>query len=113
MGAAVACYSPPHHAEFTVGMTRADVIERFGEPERKQMIRRTREPTWGAIETFWNEVPLGSVVEIWSYSTLIRDTSDDGPPSSDGVTELYFVDGSDTVNGIGVAPRGAVFETDS
>jgi len=109
----VACIRAPDHAEFAIGMTRAEVIDRFGEPERKQVIRKAAEPIWGAIETFWSEVPLGSEVEIWSYSTRIRDTNDGGSPSSDGVTELYFVDGSGTVNGIGFAPRGVVFEADS
>ena len=110
----MACYSAPDRAEFpTVGMSRAGVIERFGEPDRKQTLRKTDESIWGAIETFWAEVPSGSEVEIWYYSTGVELAGGDGAATPDGITELYFVDGSDTVGGIGFAPRGAVFESDS
>jgi hypothetical protein len=109
MVAAAACYSPPHHTEFTVGMTRAEIIGQFGEPERKDTLQKTGEPIWGAIESFWSDVPLGSEVEIWFYPTA--DGAESG--TAKGTTELYFVDGSDRVRGIGFAPRGAVFERDS
>ncbi|TFG53121.1 MAG: hypothetical protein E4H37_04065 [Gemmatimonadales bacterium] len=113
MVGAVACYSPPHHAEFTVGMTRAEVIGRFGEPERKDNLQKTDESVWGAIESFWSEVSMGSEVEIWFYATQVDVAGGDGSASVEGTTELYFVDGSDTVHGIGLAPNGAVFESDS
>ncbi len=113
MVGAVACYSPPHHAEFAVGMTRAEVIGRFGEPERKDTLRKTDESIWGAIESFWSEVPMGSEVEIWFYSTPVEVADGAESGAAEGTTELYFVDGSDTVSGIGFAPRGAVFESDS
>lgn len=109
----MACYSVPDHAEFTIGRSRAGVIERFGEPDRKQILRKTDERIWGAIESFWPEVPTGSEVEIWHYSSRVELVGDDVSAFSDGTTELYFVDGSDLVRGIGFAPEGAVFESDS
>ena len=109
----MACYSAPDHAEFTIGMSRAGVIEQFGEPDRKQTLRKTDERIWGAIESFWAEVPTGSEVEIWYYSTRVEPVSDDASVFSDGTTELYFVDGADRVRGIGFAPEGAVFESGS
>jgi hypothetical protein len=57
--------------------------------------------------------PNGSEVEIWYYSTRVEQAGDDGSVAADGTTEVYFVDGSDTVQGIGFAPEGAVFESDS
>jgi hypothetical protein len=113
IGASFACYSAPDHTWFTTGMSRASVIERFGEPDRKQTLRKTDEFIWGAIESFWPEVPTGSEVEIWYYSTRVELAGDDVSVADDGTTEVYFVDGSDTVQGIGFAPRGAVFESDS
>lgn len=113
MVGAVACYSPPHHAEFTVGMTRAAVIRRFGEPERKDTLRKTGESIWGAIESFWPEVPTGSEVEIWFYSTPVEAADGAESGAAEGTTEVYFLDGSATVSGVGFAPRGAVFESDS
>jgi hypothetical protein len=111
--ASSACHSAPEHTWFTTGMSRAAVIERFGEPDRKQTLRKTEEAIWGAIESFWAEVPNGSEVEIWYYSTRVEQAGDDGSVAADGTTEVYFVDGSDTVQGIGFAPEGAVFESDS
>lgn len=107
-----ACSSAPDHAWFAVGMSRAAVIEQFGEPDRQQTLRKTDESIWGAIESFWAEVPMGSQVEVWHYSARVEVIGDDGSAFSDGTTELYFVDGSATVQGIGFAPRGAVFESD-
>lgn len=101
------------HAEFALGMPRAEIVERFGEPNRKQILRKADEHIWGAIETFWAQVPLGGEVEIWHYDTQVEVVGADGSTSPEGTTELYFVDGSDTVSGIGFAPRGAVFESDS
>jgi hypothetical protein len=104
----IACYSAPDHADFSIGMSRPEVVERFGEPDHTQTLRKTDASIWGAIESFWAEVPMGSEVEVWSYSTRMEAAGGDGSAT----TELYFVDGSYTVQGIGFAPRGAVFESD-
>ena len=43
---------------------------------------------------------MGSTVEIWAYRV------------QGGTVELYFVDGSAGVQGMGFAPVGAVFEAE-
>ncbi len=92
------CSAPPRSDAFEIGMSRDEVVARFGEPRQRASLRKTEEPIWGAIETFWTTVPAGSLIEIWHY------------PVQDGTIELYFVDRSDTVRGMGFAPEGAVFE---
>ena len=92
------CSTLPPDDAFEIGMSRDEVVSRFGEPHRRTSIRKTEAPIWGAIETFWDTVPVGSLIEIWAY------------PAQGGTVELYFVDGSDTVQGTGFAPEGAVFE---
>lgn len=93
-----ACTTPPSTAEFEVGMSRPELIDRFGEPDRRQSLVKRDEAIWGAIEDFWPQVPSGSSVLIWGYAV------------EDGTMELYFVDDSPTVDGMGFAPEGAVFE---
>lgn len=92
------CSAPPPGDAFETGMSRDEVVARFGEPRRQTAIRKTEAPIWGAIESFWDTAPMGSLIEIWEY------------PAQGGTVELYFVDGSDTVRGTGFAPEGAVFE---
>lgn len=95
---ALACFPAPSPADIRVGATRGEVFATFGPPPRQQSLHKTSEVIWGPIESFWSEVPLGSTVEVWAY------------PVEGGEVELYFVDGSDRVQGTGFAPDGAVFE---
>ena len=96
------------HADFKIGMSRSDLFSRFGRPDHEQTLYKRAEVIWGPIESFWQQVPQGAKIEIWSYrSTRSTDNSSDG---INGSTELYFVNGSRIVNGIGFAVEGAVYE---
>lgn len=96
----LACSNTPKPSDFHVGATRKEVLETFGVPSREQSFVKTGEAIWGPIEEFWSQVPLNSTVEIWAYRV------------QGGTVELYFVDGSERVQGTGFAPEGAVFEAD-
>ncbi len=105
-----ACDTAPRHDEFSVGMERDVVRERFGEPLRPRETRKTGAGgVWGPIEDLWPRVPLGSSVEIWSYRTTLEWIEGSGRRQS-GTTEVYFVDGSREVSGLGFAPDGVVYE---
>lgn len=93
-----ACSETPLASDFRVGATRAEVLEAFGTPSQEQSFVKTGDAIWGPIEDFWSRVPLESSVEIWAYRV------------EGGTVELYFVDGSERVQGTGFAPEGAVFE---
>ena len=68
-------------------------------------IRKDNEAIWGAIETFWTDVPLGSSIEIRTY-----DSADQS--MGNGQTELCFIYGSALVGGVGFSPDGVVYESD-
>lgn len=93
------CSPTPSPAAFRVGATRAEILAEHGRPQSEQVMTKRGDAIWGPIEDFWQQVPLGSSVEIWAY------------PVEGGSLELYFVDGSEQVQGTGFAPAGAVFES--
>ncbi len=93
----------PRHEDFAVGMSHAEITAQFGEPDRTQNLTKSDENIWGPIESFWPKVPMGATVEIWLFEST--------PSSGEaGRTELYFVNASDTVDGIGFQIEGAVYE---
>jgi hypothetical protein len=101
----------PRHHDFTVGMSREDVRARFGEPGRTQQLTKSDERIWGPIEDFWARVPVGATVEIWAFPSMMSLESPEGSSPQPGQTELYFINGSDTVDGIGFYVEGAVYES--
>ena len=94
----------PRHEEFAVGMSRADITAQFGEPDRTQKLAKSDGSIWGPIEEFWTQVPMGATVELWAFQSAMRSSAQPGQ------TELYFVNDSDTVDGIGFHFEGAVYE---
>lgn len=107
----VSCAEPiPNHSQFSVGMTRDEVLEKFGKPERSQVMTKSGEAIWGPIEEYWAEIPLGAKVEIWGFKSEITMEAPEGNYKQDGQTELYFVSDSDKINGLGFYIKGAVYE---
>jgi len=102
--------SPPSHSEFTIGMTRSEILSKFGKPQQTQTMRKTTQPIWGPIEDYWPKVATGATIEIWSYDSRMTTTDDGNTSKQPGQTELYFVDESDEVTGIGFHIKGAVYE---
>ena len=102
---AIAACSPridqPEASAFRVGAARSEILTTFGKPAREASYLKSDDSIWGAIEEFWSRVPLGSTVEVWSY------------PVRGGTIELYFIDGSNEIQGIGFAPTGAIYEPSS
>jgi hypothetical protein len=98
LGVCSACSGLPEADEFQVGASRSDLLDEHGAPNGRQTLIKRDDAIWGPIEDFWHQVPVASSVEIWTYAV------------EGGTVELYFVDGSDHVQGTGFAPQGAVFE---
>jgi hypothetical protein len=94
---APACPRTPETSDFRPGMARSRIVQQFGPPATRQTFHKSSEAIWGPIEDFWSRVPVGSTVEVWSYRVR------------GGSVELYFVDGSEQVQGTAFAPEGAVF----
>ena len=102
----------PEHSKFLVGMSRDVIIEKFGEPQRILVMTKSSEHVWGPIEDYWDKVPMGAKVEILAYDSTINVQSQDNNYRQEGQTELYFVNDSKEVNGIGFYIKGAVYEGD-
>jgi hypothetical protein len=63
------CSSEPQADEFTVGMSKSTVLERFGEPTRNERLVKRTEIIFGPIESFWASIKIGDMVEIWNYKS--------------------------------------------
>ena len=100
----------PRHEEFVVGMSRTDASARFGKPDRTQILTKSSNSVWGPIEDFWSELPMGATVEIWGFQSVLTMESPEGSSEQPGQTELYFLNDSRTVDGIGFSIEGAVYE---
>ena len=101
----------PNHSDFAIGMSRSAILEKFGEPQQTQTLKKTGEPIWGPIEEYWSQVPMGATVEIWSYHSRMITRGSGSTSEQPGQTELYFVNDSNEVNGIGFHVEGAVYES--
>ena len=103
----LSCGEPPTvpaHSDFNIGASREQVLRKHGEPPQTTVFHKTDDRIWGAIETFWPTVPKGSSVEVWSYPSQHASMGN-------GDTELYYVDGSALVTGLGFSPEGVVYES--
>jgi len=106
----VACGpTEPDHSEFAIGMSRPEIREKFGQPQQTQTLTKTTEPVWGPIEAYWSQVPMGATVEIWSYDSRMITNGNGSALKQRGQTELYFVNNSNEVNGIGFHLEGAIY----
>ena len=109
-GLLLACEDLPAHESFRIGMSRPTIVDRYGEPERRSELRKQDDRIWGPIEDFWTRVPLGSSVEIWQYRSTAEWEANSGRRTP-GTTEIYFVDDSQVISGLGFAPEGVVYES--
>ena len=100
----------PSHDAFTIGMSRSEILSKFGEPQQMQTLTKVNEPIWGPVEDIWSQVETGATIEIWSYDSCRTSAGNGRLSERQGQTELYFVNDSDEVSGIGFYIKGAVYE---
>ena len=96
----------PNHSDFEIGVSRKEITNQFGKPVKITRLAKTTEHIWGAIESYWYEVPIGSEIEIWVYRSKQKGETTTG---ASGETQLYFLNGSNTVTGVGFHGNGAVY----
>jgi hypothetical protein len=88
-----ACGQTPSNDKI-IGMTKAEVRERFGEPTRMASFTRKGGPNTDIgfgppLECdYFRDLPAGSVVKVWYY---------DLEPSEGWLRECHFVQGTDAV----------------
>ncbi|MEK6692933.1 MAG: hypothetical protein AABY44_05850 [Nitrospirota bacterium] len=80
-----------------IGQSKQTIRELLGPPDRIINSTKRNKYIWGPEELFWDEIPMGAKLEVYSYMF------------SDGGLNLYFVDGSEELNYIAFAPKGVVY----
>jgi hypothetical protein len=68
-----------------IGQNKAEISRLFSPPDEIQHINKTTEIIWGPEEAFWDEIPIGTKMEIWIYG------------NKDSLTRLYFLNDNDTL----------------
>jgi hypothetical protein len=71
--------------DIKVGQSKDEISRLFPAPDEIQHISKTTEIIWGAEEAFWDEIPIGTKMEIWIYG------------NKDSLTRLYFLNDNDTL----------------
>lgn len=81
-----------------VGQNKTEISRLLPAPDEIQYITKTTEIIWGAEEAFWDEIPIGTKMEIWVYG------------SKDSLTRLYFLNDKDTLAYKVTEPKDVVYE---
>jgi len=84
--------------DIKVGQSKTEISRLFPAPDEIQHISKTSEIIWGPEEAFWDEIPIGTKMEIWIYG------------KKDSLTRLYFLDDNDTLAYKVTEPKGVVYE---
>ncbi len=82
-----------------VGQTREQITHELGRPHKIEMLKKESRPIWGPEEEFWDEIPEGTMLEVWRYI------------SPEGRLNLYFMNGGDALAYKAFAPKGVVYES--
>jgi hypothetical protein len=84
--------------DLKVGQSKAEITKLIPAPDEIQHTTKTTEIIWGAEEAFWDEIPIGTRLEIWVYG------------NKDSLTRLYFLNDKDTLAYKVTESKGVVYE---
>lgn len=65
-----------------IGMTKSDIVQELGEPDKIEELTKNTEFIFGPMEGLWDQIEMGDKIVIWTYETDI------------GYKELYFLNDS-------------------
>ena len=82
-----------------IGQTREEIQRLLGRPSERRLERKTSEIIWGAEESIWSDIPLGTELEIWRYD------------DRNGRLTLYFVGQDGRLTYKVYSPAGVVYES--
>jgi hypothetical protein len=84
--------------DIKVGQSKAEISRLLPAPDEIHHISKTSEIIWGAEEAFWDQIPIGTKIEIWIYG------------NKDSLTRLYFLNDNDTLAYKVTEPKDVVYE---
>ena len=79
------------------GQSKKEIVKLLGEPVEKRFVVKNKKFIWGPEEEFWDEIPMGTRLEVWRYEF------------SDGKLNHYFVDYGDSLDYKAFSRKGVVY----
>ncbi len=79
------------------GQSKKAIVKLLGEPVEKKFIAKNKKFIWGPEEEFWDEIPMGTGLEVWKYEF------------SDGNLNLYFLDYGENLDYKAFSRKGVVY----
>ncbi|MBI4685754.1 MAG: hypothetical protein HY755_11205 [Nitrospirae bacterium] len=79
------------------GQSKQEILKLLGEPDEKKIIVKNKKYIWGPEEEFWDEIPMGTRLEVWRYEF------------SDGNLSLYFVNEGENLDYKAFARKGVIY----
>jgi len=64
------CYAKDYSAveeKINKGQSKQAITELLGEPFEKKVIVKRNKYIWGPEEEFWDDIPMGTLLEVWKY----------------------------------------------
>jgi hypothetical protein len=83
--------------KINIGQSKQAIIELIGKPRANTIFVKRHKFIWGPEESFWDDIPMGTRLEVWHYDF------------SDGHLSLYFINGGDHLDYKAFAPKGVVY----
>jgi len=83
--------------KINIGQSKETIIELLGKPRVNTIFVKRNKYIWGPEEAFWDDIPMGTRLEVWHYDF------------SDGHLSLYFINGGDHLDYKAFAPKGVIY----
>lgn len=88
---------PPVLEKIKVDMTKAQIVDVLGTPDKSERLVKRNEHIWGEAEDFWYDIPMGAAYDYWIYEF------------DAGAAGLWFLSNSDTLDYLTYTPEGVVY----
>lgn len=100
IASSVICYALDYsevEGKLEKGRSKKEIVKLLGEPLEKKFIAKNKKFIWGPEEEFWDEIPMGTRLEVWRYEF------------SDGNLNLYFLDYGDNLDYKAFSRKGVIY----
>lgn len=79
------------------GQSKQTIIELLGKLLEQKMIAKSNKFIWGPEEEFWDDIPMGTILEVWKYEF------------SDGHLNLYFINEGGQLDYLAFVPKAMIY----
>ena len=82
-----------------IGQTKEEIKKILNEPDQIEKIKKTTEIIWGPEELFWEEIDIGTRLEVWVFQI------------QDSLLRLYFINDQKKLSYKMTVPQNVVYES--